>query len=145
MKDRNCKYFIYVGDEDSWNTAFTKNLWGYPNKYGTSWSKLNVGDFLAFYVTAPLSKVIGFGRVSDKFIDDSLFWRDEKLFKRSLWKYKVKFDQIFVTNDWKNGVQTPPKFMLKGGRIPISEELYLKLIKNAEKLWNTEILLKQYS
>jgi len=144
LDQKNYNFFIYVGDESAWRISLTENLWGYPNKFQNSWSKLNIGDLFAFYVTAPISKIIGFGRVSDKFIDEKLFWPDEKLFKRCLWKYKVGFERINVIENWGNGISIPSTILLKGGRIPISEEIFMKLIKDAEKSWNKKILLKPH-
>ena len=90
------RFYILVGDEKTWKTSLTKNIWGFSEKTKGLWNTSQIGDYLVFYVTSPVKKIIGFGNISEKFIDEALFWPDEKIFKRTLWKYRLRFDIFFA-------------------------------------------------
>jgi hypothetical protein len=63
-----------------------------------------IGDLLAFYVTSPIKKVIGFGKITGKDIDEELIYSDEQMFNRSIWKYKIRFEILFSIYTLENGV-----------------------------------------
>lgn len=60
-------YFVLVGDEKTWHVSFEKKIWGFSEKMRGFWNTTQHGDLLAFYVTKPTKKIIGFGKVKEKF------------------------------------------------------------------------------
>lgn len=74
------RYFILVGDMYAWQTSFLKNMWGFAKRTIGSWHTSNVGDYVAFYVTSPIKKIIGHGRITKKFESDDILWPDEIMF-----------------------------------------------------------------
>lgn len=136
---KSSKYYILVGDEKTWETSFSENIWGFSDKTKGFWNTMNEGDFLAFYVTSPIKKIIGYGHVEKKFISKKLFWPDEKLFKRPLWTYRLKFNPSFILQKWDDGISSPKGIMLNHGRKTISQEMFLNLIKISDQKWETNL------
>jgi len=87
-------------------------------------------------------KIIGFGKITDKFIDEEPFWPEEKSFEKSIWKYKIEFKVFSMTKNWENGIEPPANLMLNTGRKVIDKDTFSSLVKIAEKKWRTEILKK---
>lgn len=133
------RYYILVTEESNWKKSFEKNIWGFSEKTKGYWNTIQAGEFVAFYVTAPVTKIIGFGKVVKKYVEDNLFWPDEILFDRSLWKYKLKFDVIYLLDDYANGIKPPLTLVLNVGRKVIPEEEFLNLAKIADAKWNSNI------
>lgn len=133
------RYYILVGDEVTWKISLENKIWGFNEKTKGLWNKSNIGDYLAFYVILPIRKIIGFGRIKEKYIDESLIWYDEKIFNRSLWKYRISFDGQYTIKDWGNGIEVPHDIILNTGRKVVKEYTFKKLIANAEKKWNVNI------
>ena len=142
------RYFILVGSQENWKTSMTHNLWGFTETSKGSWNKTNSEDLLAFYAMLPLRRIIGFGRVGKKFVNNELIWNDEKLFKRSLWKYKFEIKPSYVCEDWKDGIELP-HMMLATSRKVIDTETFSNLVKKADSSWDTslfkEFFGKKYS
>lgn len=78
------RYYVLVADEKTWNIALKQNIFGFSERSKGLWNTSNMGDYLAFYVTHPIKKVVGFGIIIEKFIDDKFIFPDEKTFKRAL-------------------------------------------------------------
>lgn len=68
------------------------------------WNASNIGDNVGFYVTSPIKRIIGFGKINEKFIDEKLIWPDEKLFNISIYKYSIKFNVYYLIGDWQKGI-----------------------------------------
>lgn len=127
------RHYILVGDENTWRIAIENSQWGFTQKNIGLWNTSNEGDLVLFYVVKPIQKIIGFGKIDKKFTSDKITWPDEKLFKRSLWKYRIGFRINHIIHDWEDGIEVPPDIMLNIGRKVISKEQYndfLKLIKS---------------
>ena len=116
--------------QETWRKSFTKNIFGFKETTKGMWNITNVGDFVCFYATTPIKKIIGFGRVTRKFIDEELFFPDEILFKRLLWKYRIEFEVIRLIGDWASGISPPRTIMLNVGRSKIKKEIYSKMLKS---------------
>lgn len=136
------RYYILVGDQDTWKVSIKHGVWGFSDRSKGSWNTSGVGDHLAFYVTSPVKKVIGFGQIKRKYIDTTLLWPDEKLFGRSLWKYRFEFDKMFTIDDWEEGLNLPDTIMLNVGRKVVSREIFLQLLKEADMRWKTKLMAK---
>lgn len=140
LSANRCRYYILVGDDEAWRISLKYNLWGFSEKSKGSWNTSEVGDYIAFYATDPIKKVIGFGRITRKFIDDTKLWPDEKfVFKKAIWKYRFKFERIFVIDDWNAGIPVPTQLMLNVGRKVIDKEMFVKLIEEAELKWSQNL------
>ena len=131
-------FYILVGDEITWECAFKKNWWGFTDRTKGSWNTIEPGDKLVFYVTKPIKRAIGFGKVEKKFTNKTIFWPDEKLFNRIIWPYTLEFKTIHKISDWNKGIQIPKDIMLNQGRKKIDEKIFLELISDAKKTWNIE-------
>jgi len=129
------RHFILVGDESTWKVALEHTQWGFSEKNIGLWRTTNENDLILFYVTAPIKKIIGFGIITNKFINDDVFWPDEKLFKKSIWKYRIKFHITYLIKNWKHGIPIPTTIMLNIGRKVIEKEVYAKFLKDAEIKW----------
>lgn len=138
MKEKgNSNHFIIVGDELNWHTALSKKIWGFSEKRKGFWNTLEVDDKIVFYVTLPIRKIIGFGKVKKKYIGNDLLFRDEINFGRLLWKYRFNFQIEFLVQKWENGILPPTNIILNVGRKPISDEIFQnikKLMLKKEKI-----------
>ena len=135
------RYYLLVGDENNWRTAIKENMWGFSETTKGLWNTIQVDEIVGFYVTQPFSKIIGFGQITHKKIDESLLWDDELNFNRSLWKYRVEFMPIFINKDWKKGIRldSNKKWFLQSTRVVIKKNLFFELVENADKSWKTKI------
>lgn len=105
------------------------------------WNTSKEGDYVGFYVTSPWKKLIGFGKFGRKFVDSRIVWPDERLFERSIWKYRIRIEPIFVSDDWKNGISVPSTIVLNTGRKVLPKQTFQELVKQADKKWKSKIYL----
>lgn len=139
MDKEQPRFFILVGDQESWEISIKKKIWGFGERTKGLWNTSQPNDLLAFYVTRPIGKVIGFGKITGKNVDDSLLWPDEFRFKRSMWKYKIQIKILYSVKDWNKGVSVPTGLMLNTGRKLVTKEIFASLIKNADSKWGTDL------
>lgn len=130
------RHFVLIGRHENWQVSLSNNLWGFTENSKGFWNKTNTGDLLAFYIMSPLRKVVGFGTVGKKFINEDLIWNDEKQFKRSLWKYKFEINPSYICEDWKRGIALP-SMSLGVSRKLVDKETFVNMVKNADKTWNS--------
>ena len=52
------RYYILVGDEGTWKIALQHLQWGFSQKNIGLWNTINEDEFVAFYVTKPIQKII---------------------------------------------------------------------------------------
>jgi hypothetical protein len=129
------RYYILVGDADTWKISVANNLWGFSDKSKGSWNTCNMGDYLAFYVTAPIKKIFGFGVIKNKFTDENIVWPDEKLFGHTIWKHKIEFDKLCTINNWYRGIPIQGNIMLNTGRKVIAKDIFLSFLRQADQKW----------
>lgn len=134
----NQRFYILIGDGNSWNTSLQNNLWGFTKGSKGLWNTSQIGDSLAFYVTSPIKRIVGFGIIKKKFISEDIIWPDEKLFRKSIWKYKLEFEKIYVVDKWMNGISLPSNIILNSGRKVINKQLFDSFIFEAKNKWNKE-------
>lgn len=139
LKKNNMRFYLLVGERRNWEVSIKKKIWGFGEKTKGLWNTTNQGEFLAYYVTRPTKKIIGFGKVQEKFEDNSLIWQDEKLLGRSLWKYKIGIENFFVCNEWNKGISISKNIILRSSRGVLDKQSYLNLVKKADKTWNIEL------
>lgn len=59
-------------------------------------------------------------------------WPEEKIKKKSIWKYKIKINKIHVVDDIKNkGISPPKNAVLASSRPVIKENEFFELVKDA--------------
>lgn len=134
------RYYILAGEKQNWQVSINNKVWGFSESTKGSWNKIQSGEMVAFYVTSPIKKIIGFGRVKEKFVDKSILWSDDEFFGRAMWPYRISLEIIHVIKNWdKDGIQLPPNLLIQVSRKVISKELYYALIKNSEKQWKIKI------
>jgi len=136
------RFYILVANRRTWNASLKGCIWGFSEKTRGFWKTSSRGDLVAFYVTAPSKKIIGFGELKKKFLDESLYWPDEKLSENVIWKYRMKYSIIHVIDNWKKGIPPPKKLILNQGRKIIKKEEFLSLLKEADSKWETNIYKK---
>jgi len=137
--EQETRYYLLVGDEGTWRKSFEENLWGFSETSKGLWNTIKIGDFVGFYVTSPIKRIVGFGKIKKKTIDETIFWPDEKFFKRSIWKYRIEFNILHKIEDWENGIRVSNNIMLNVGRKLVSRGLFFEIIKNADSSWNTNL------
>lgn len=88
------KWWVTAGPPENWEVAFNRgNVWGIVDRKGALWERLSSGDYILFYVTKPISGVIGYGVVQAKFKqEDKPLWPKEVSEGRVIWPYRFKFD-----------------------------------------------------
>jgi len=128
-----------VGDEKTWKVALEEYQWGFSPKNVGLWNTSNDDDFVAFYVTKPIQKIIGFGTISEKFVTEDILWPDEKLFKKPIWKFRIKIKPIHVIKNWNNGIDSPKNMILNTGRKVIEKNTFDSLTRDAMKKWKVSI------
>ncbi len=132
--------YLLVGEMKNWEIALDNSIWGFTEKSKGLWNKTNPSEFFAFYVTRPYKKIFGFGQFLEKTISNQLLWHDEKIKNKSIWEYKIKFKVIHKIEDINEGIPPPKKTVLISSRPVIVEKDFLKLVKDADKKWNSNIM-----
>jgi len=97
--------WIIMGPKESWETAFEQGgIWGVKEPLYPEWKALDPGDCIFFFVTKPVSGVIGVGRVQTKFIQDKPLWPDEMAVGKVLYPYRFEFhiDYVLEQDRWKS-------------------------------------------
>jgi hypothetical protein len=133
------RYFILVGDSETWRYSLKKNLWGLSEHFRGYWNTSKPGDYLAFYVTSPIKKIIGFGKIERKFIDRSIIFPDEVFLGRPIWIYRYEYQKLLTTDEWDKGITPPPGLMLNVGRKLIDYSTFQILFTDAQQRWKKKI------
>ncbi len=136
----NERFYLLVGKMKNWEIALDNSIWGFTEKSKGLWNKTNPFEFVAFYVTRPYKKIFGFGQFLEKTVNNQLLWQDEKTENRSIWKYKIKFKIIYKVDDIKKGLTAPKNTVLASSRPVVLEKDFFKLVKDADKKWNSNIM-----
>jgi len=128
-----------VCDHRAWEIGLAQKIFGFRTSTFGLWNTSNVGDFVAFYVTSPLKKIVGFGKITEKFEDDTIIWGAEEFSGKAIWKFRIKFKVIRMTKNWKNGIAPPSNMMLNTGRKVVDEKIFSDLVKDADSKWRTKM------
>lgn len=148
MTIRN-NFWILTGNTENWKIAIRDKLWGLRDKIALKkhWDKLQIGDYLFFYVSSPISGIIGFGKVKSKTIQDKPIWPDELIVNKVIYPYRFELDIEYCLpiHLWrKNNV--PIRDLRLNFRAGINsqknEEEIIKLIYRIDEKWNTNLSLK---
>ena len=103
------KYWILTGTTDSWKISLEKNIWGINEKLKDSWDKVQNKDYVFFYVKYPISGIIGYGNIVNKYQDNIPIWGVESK-SDGVFPYRFIFKVKYVL----------PKDIWKSDKIEIS-------------------------
>lgn len=95
------QYWLLVGTQRNWKFSFENgNLWGLKNFRETLalWNLLQEGDKVLFYVSKPVSGVVGIATVTTKFRQTSPLWPEEIRRNTVIWPLRFEFDIEYCLN-----------------------------------------------
>jgi predicted RNA-binding protein len=90
----NRQYWLLVGTERNWKFSFTNgNLWGLKDfrESQALWNLMQEGDKILFYVSKPVSGVVGIGTVTTKFRQTNPLWPEEVRRNSVIWPLRFEF------------------------------------------------------
>ena len=129
-------FWLVVGAKKNWLTAFEyKNIWGLRKAQRHLWENLNEGDKVPFYVTSPVSGIIGYVIVRTKMIQDKPLWPDELKGNKVIWPLRFEFDVVFCLplEKWKFQKLSSKLIWPRAGFQILSENTGQELISNLEE------------
>ena len=115
------RYWVAVGPKESWEVSLKHQVWGL-NAHGRApyyfW-EVSKGDLLLFYVTMPISGVIGYGETTEKFEGGKPIWPAEVKGKKAIWPLRIRFQirLLIPKESWAQGgvVSVDLKKRVQGG------------------------------
>jgi len=134
--------WISTGTAENWETAILGNIWGVRESLKHAWDKLQKGDLLFFYATAPIKGIIGVARIENKFKQDKPLWAQELKENKVIWPYRYDFKVEFALSraEWetkKVGVVGLP--IMAGLNSVKDMEAIKPLLQKIDAAWNTEL------
>jgi hypothetical protein len=95
--------WISTGTVENWEKAIAENIWGVVEGLKSQWEKLEKNDLLLFYVSAPVSGIIGVGRIESKFKQDKPLWNKEVKENKVIWPYRYDFkvEYVLPRTEWE--------------------------------------------
>lgn len=102
FKKKKINFWVLSGSRENWEKGAAESIWGVKEGLKNSWEKLEPGDILLFYVTSPISGIVGFGRLETKFKQDKPLWPDEIMKNKVVYLYRFEFkiDYLLPPIDW---------------------------------------------
>jgi hypothetical protein len=90
------KSWLVVGTPENWHTAFDYGgIWGLRATQRHYWEAIaENSDILFFYVTRPVSGVVGYGTARTKLHQPSPLWPTERAQNKVIWPLRFEFDVI---------------------------------------------------
>jgi hypothetical protein len=90
------KFWLAVGTPANWHTAFDyAGIWGLKNSQRHYWESLQENtDLLFFYVTTPVSGVVGYGLIRNKLHQTTPLWPEERARNELIWPLRFEFDVL---------------------------------------------------
>ena len=134
LENINTLGWLLSGNKKNWEIAIDKKLWGLSSKRKSVWQNIKLGDVLLFYVTQPLSKIIGYAKVTKTYEGKELIWLDEINENELKYPFRIEFEPIKILPEklWiRKGVSTHG-LQFYHGINPISDKE--KLTKVMEEL-----------
>jgi predicted RNA-binding protein len=100
------KFWLAVGTSENWHTAFDYGgIWGLRNSQVGFWNRMTENsDLIFFYVTSPVSGVVGNGILRTKLHQLSPLWPEERAKNQVIWPFRVEFDVMSCLSPavWKD-------------------------------------------
>jgi hypothetical protein len=91
------KNWLLIGVKENWEKALSQPvpIWGLKHRYQKEFQNLDTGDIVWFYITSPISGVIGVGTIKDKYIDNiNLVWSEEFFKKEVIWPLRFRIQVL---------------------------------------------------
>jgi len=85
------KFWIAPGKPENWAVAVASSTWGLGPTKEPRWNSIRSGDKLFFYVTSPISGVVGVGRITRKAIGHEPLWPREYELDMVLYPLRFRF------------------------------------------------------
>lgn len=99
--------WLLSGPIENWEVAFKEGKWGIKSWHRSVWEQVRKGDFVLFYVTKPVSRIVGFAEVMSIAEEGALLWPEEV--KENIVKYPLRIIFGSVTclpsNEWSKGIK----------------------------------------
>lgn len=139
-------FWILTGHEKNWETALNGDVWGVRGgRLKRYWEKMNNRDPLFFYAKAPVSGIIGVGKVESKFKQNEPLWPDEVRENRVIYPYRFSFWILGVLkpNNWRKEAISirDLKVGIQAGMNPVNNrEALKKLIDRVKERWELKDL-----
>lgn len=101
------QYWLVVGTKRNWEISFNnRNIWGLKDfrELTALWNLLLEGDHILLYVSAPVSGIVGCGKVSTKFKQTNPLWPEEIRRNAVVWPLRFEFDieYCFSPEHWES-------------------------------------------
>ncbi len=136
-------YWILTGSLENWDVAIANSIWGVRKSLKFKWENLKIGDILFFYASAPVSGIIGVGKVINKSEGKNPLWADEVKENKVIYPYRFEFQTTYVSSyPWKE-----KKISIGGLRIGFWAGLNIinntdsirELLERVNRFWNIDI------
>ena len=130
-------YWLVVGSPQNWKIAFEhKNIWGLRRTQRHLWENLNEKDVLLFYVTSPVSGIIGHGTVRIKFHQDQPLWPQEIKENKVIWPLRFEFnvEHCLPLDKWQTSKITSSELFPRGGFQALSHNTAQQLLSKLASL-----------
>ncbi len=100
--------WIFSGNKENWIIALKYKKWGLRKEHRTLWEKIKIGDYALFYVTRPISKLVGYATIKNTIEEYTLLWPDEIREKNIKYPLKIYFENILVLPEksWSEGLRS---------------------------------------
>lgn len=86
--------WLAIGPPENWRIGIQKKIWAVSPAQNKSWEKVQKGDRVFLYATAPVKGIIGYATVSQTKVDESPFWPQEKVKGHTLWPFRIHFKEV---------------------------------------------------
>jgi len=117
---RPAKSWLVVGWPINWHTAFNYGfIWGMKASQRSLWEEIHSdSDLVFFYVTAPVSGVVGAGLVRTKLQQLSPLWPEERERNEVIWPLRFEFDVLTLLppKTWPQGRYSSEELKARAGR-----------------------------
>lgn len=138
------RFWTLSGSQENWDRGISDNIWGVREGLKQIWEKMSKGDILIFYVTSPISGVIGIGKLESKFKQDKPLWPDEIRANKVIYPYRFEFkvEYVLPMPSWEKGKIkiSDLNVNIRGGvNSLINKEVIKTLFERADSSWNTEL------
>lgn len=151
MTDKdNLNWWILVGSEENWDYAIqgSTGIWGVKDSKPLKrhWNNLQKGDYVIFYVTSPITGIIGYGQIESKNKQDKPIWPDEKRENQVIYPWRFYFNilNILSFDSWKKESLKINGLPIQAGLSPVSNPETIKsIIKGIKKKWEEEIEFRE--
>ena len=111
-------YWLTVGAPEQWKTAFEQaNTWGLVTRQRHLWNGLAENDVILIYATKPVSGLVGYGTIKNKFKQDKPLWPQEIAEGKVKWPLRFEFNinYCLAPDEWSIKRVTSDALKLKVG------------------------------